>query len=172
MSSDRELLADPSAAPVPVDENRAADWHLVWGWWPMPAFVHDLLGEAGCRELVVSFNDRAVDNRFMIPFALELEHRRQAISSETELEAAVTRVCAAGFDLGPATAFYRSESNARWSRHARDSEEALARLPKAPDHPEVFQRELEAKRLPTGRAENLALMRAILARGVTKGEAK
>jgi hypothetical protein len=128
----------------------------------MPAFVRDLLGEEGCRELVVSFNERAVDNRFMIPFALELEHRRQAINSEAELEAAVTRVCTAGFDLRPATAFYRSESDARWSRLARESEAALARLPKAPDHPEVFQRELEAKQLPAGRSANIARMREIL----------
>ncbi len=164
MSSDRKLLPEPIATPVPVDENRAADWHLVWGWWPMPSFVRDLLGEERCRDLVVSNNERVVENRFLIPFALELEHRRQAISSEAELDAAVTRVCAVDFDLRPAAAFYRSESDARWSRLARESEAALARLPKAADHPEVFRRELEAKRLPAGRSENIARMREILSR--------
>jgi hypothetical protein len=150
--------------PAPTVHNtKEGDWHLVWGWWPVPLFTHALLGSDRCRDLVVRVNERTITNRLLIWFALELEHRQQPITSETELEDALSKVCTAGFDLRPAAELYRAVVDARWARLARDREEIIASLPRTPDHPEVFQSELQAKQRPAGRSANMALMRAILA---------
>jgi hypothetical protein len=154
---------DRSNTVPTVRDTKEGDWHLVWGWWPVPLFTHSLLGTDRCRDLVVRVNERIITNRLLIWFALELEHRRQPIISEAELEAALSKVCASGFDLRPAAELHRAVDNARWARLARENKETIARLPHTPDHPAVFQRELQAKQLPAGRSANLELMRAILA---------
>ncbi|MDK6079650.1 hypothetical protein [Massilia varians] len=159
-----EVEVNGKIVPAPTVHNtKEGDWHLVWGWWPVPLFTHALLGTDGCRNLVVRVNERTIMNRLLIWFALELEHRQQPITAETELEAALSKVCATGFDLRPAAELHRAVSDAKWARLARECEENIARLPRTPDHPEVFQSELQAKKLPAGRSANMALMRAILA---------
>lgn len=140
-------------------------WHLVWGWWPVPRFIHSILGTDQCRDLVQRVNERTIANRLLIWFALELEHRRQPINSEAGLEAALSKVCAAGFDLAPASKLHQIAVDTKWARIARDSKEAMARIPQTPDQPAVFHRELQAKQLPAGRTANLALIRSILAAG-------
>jgi hypothetical protein len=145
-----------------MENGRTDDWYFVWGWWPAPRFLFSLLGASGCEAFVDRLNERQLGSPLLVSFALAIEHRDTAINSETDLEEFLSRVCAPGYDFSPASSLEFSVSRARWARITRENERAAERTPQAPDSREVLQREMEAKGLPAGREENLALMRATL----------
>jgi len=126
----------------------------------VPLFVHALLGTERCRDLVTHIDEPTVTKKMLIWFALELEHRRQAISTEAELEPALLRICVPGFDMAPTAELEQLRFSAGQALPG-----TLTRASQGNCLLQTIQMsrcELEAKQLPAGRFANLAIMRASL----------
>lgn len=162
-----EMCINMKALSPSIETNRA-EWYFVWDWWPVPQFLFALLGADGCRAFVDALSERSGDNRLLVSFALAVEHRRAPIISENDLEDTLVRICAPDYEFGSAKSLASELDNARWTDIGKKDKSALDRTPLTSDSPEALKRAILAKALPSGRVENLALMRATLA-ARTKG---
>lgn len=145
-----------------IDQN-IGEWHFVWDWWPVPQFLFALLGADGCRAFVDGLNERRVPNRMLVSFALAIEHRRTTVTSKADLDDCLARIFAPEYDFTFAKSFERAVLNAKSTNIDQKARSALERTLLISDTPDALGRAIEAKGLPTGRVENIALMRKLLA---------
>lgn len=138
------------------------EWHFVSGWWPVPRFLFLLLGESGCHAFVESLSERQPHSRIRVSFALAIEHCHAPICSDSDLAKSVANICAPGYDFGTANSLQSAVSDAKWAHIVHANKRALEEAPLTNNTPEALKRSIAAKRLPSGRSENIALIRAIL----------
>lgn len=140
------------------------DWYFVWDWWPVPRFLLSLLGADGCCEFVEGLGKYRLDSRLLVSFALAIEHSQQPIISQTDLRKCIAKICGREYDFSSAKSLERSVSVARWATLLAKENEAEAATWLPTKGAEAASYETTKESLPSGRSENIALMRAILAR--------
>jgi len=150
---------------VPPPETNAdlGEWYFVWEWWPVPRFLLPLLGADGCIAFVESLREYGVANRILVSFALAIEHRQQSVTCENDLRHCLAKICAPDYDFTDAKSLGRAVDRARWETLADRANNPTDSSQTANDL-EAASREPVARTLPSGRDENIALMRVILAR--------
>jgi hypothetical protein len=145
---------------------------------PVPQWIQDLAG----TDVLEIYGERYSTTRWFehwwcIPCAIELEHRREPVTSLRHLRRIASRVRTVGYDFGPAIALSEDVTQENWTRYLESSRlvaewsaDALRRRIEATPTAIQLRKELEAKKLPQGAAANLALMRTIV--GLEKGAAE
>jgi hypothetical protein len=137
---------------------------------PVPQWIQDFVG----IDVLEIYGERYSTTRWFeywwcIPCAIELEHRREPVTSLRQLRRIASRVRTVGYDFDPAIALSEDVTQENWARYlascrrvAEWSADALRRQIEGTPAAIQLRKELEAKSLPQGAAANLALMRAIV----------
>lgn len=156
-------------------------WNRYWTYHNgsvIPAWLEQMVGDA----VLWLYHDRIFQKRdrigwttglFHVGCAIELEHRALPATTSRELRRLVARVFRPGYDFA-AAALLEAEvmhfQGLRTREISLNYERWIAEEPKRrlDAHPETvkLKREIEAKSLPQGSAENLELLRVLL--GISK----
>jgi hypothetical protein len=137
---------------------------------PVPRWIEDLVGLEVLDIYAARYGTtRWFEHWWCIACAIELENRREPVTSLRQLRRVASRVRKVGYDFGAAITLSEDVMEENWARYLKSSRmvaewgaDALRRRIEASPAAVQLRKELAAKKLPQGAAANLALMRAIV----------
>jgi hypothetical protein len=137
---------------------------------PVPQWIEDLVGLEVLDIYAVRYGTtRWFEHWWCIACAIELENRRQSVTSLRQLRRVASRVRKIGYDFSAAITLSDDVMEENWTRYLKSCQtvaewgaDALRRRIEASPAAIQLRKELATKKLPQGAAANLALMRAIV----------